>query len=111
MPPPPAASAVQTCLTIEADGATRCHKIPPHGDLRCRMHQKQYRTMTKRYKDASKIVDEMETSELPTFSQIATYNGLAETKRKASWMRRYAEAIRVEKTGREVHSKRFFLKG
>lgn len=66
--------------------------------------------MTKRYKDASKIVDEMETSELPTFSQIATYNDLAETKRKASWMRRYAEAIRVEKTGREVHSKRFFLK-
>ncbi|KZT09697.1 uncharacterized protein LAESUDRAFT_735345 [Laetiporus sulphureus 93-53] len=67
--------------------------------------------MTKSYKDASKIVDEMETADVPSLEQIVAYSDLQYAKAKAIWMRRYVEAIRVEKTGREIHHKRFFLKG
>ncbi|CCM00509.1 uncharacterized protein FIBRA_02543 [Fibroporia radiculosa] len=98
-----------SCLTIETDGKTRCPKEPADGD-RCRTHQKQHRTMCKRYKEAAKIVDEMQTAGIPLLKQIASYDDLDVAKKKAKLMRQFVEAVRVERIGRETHHKRFFLK-
>ncbi|PCH37805.1 hypothetical protein WOLCODRAFT_161059 [Wolfiporia cocos MD-104 SS10] len=98
----------ETCLSIKQDGS-RCLQPPTDGP-RCSMHQKQYRTMYKRYKEAADIVDEMEKVELPPVPEIEQYADLRLAKEKATWLRQYIEAIRVEKSGREVHSKRFFMK-
>lgn len=74
---------------IEADGKTRCPNIPTTSSpgsppTRCRKHHKQYRTMCKAYKDASRIVDEMEMDELPSKHQIASYEDVELTTKKAS---------------------------
>jgi hypothetical protein len=66
--------------------------------------------MLKTYKDASLVVDEMETVHIPTRSEVWKMETLDGTLQEAKRIRRYVEAIRKEKTGREIHSKRFFLK-
>ncbi|KAG2744884.1 hypothetical protein P692DRAFT_201105309, partial [Suillus brevipes Sb2] len=48
--------------------------------------------------------------ELPTKEQILRYTDLHFTLDKARWVRKYLESIRVERTGRNMHQKRFFLK-
>lgn len=103
-------------MTLDEDEMTRCDEVPTHGYPvlnRCKVHHGQYVTMYKRYKEASKIVDEMlsRNSGIPTQAQIKAYTDVHVALEKARWMRRYVEAIRVEKRGREIHSRRFFLKG
>jgi hypothetical protein len=67
--------------------------------------------MTKRYKDASLIVDKMRKgSKISSKAEISGYTDFHLAPQKARWMRQYVEAIRVEKTGREIHHRRFFLK-
>ena len=102
----------EQCLALE-DEETRCIQPPTHGSPpeRCETHDGQYRNMTKKYKDASKIVDEMQMgSNIPTKAEILRYTDFHSTLQKARWMRKYVEAIRVEKNGREIHHRRFFLK-
>ncbi|KAF8551152.1 hypothetical protein OG21DRAFT_1513119 [Imleria badia] len=102
------------CLTIEEDEITRCGQLATEGypkPDRCKMHHGQYRTLYKKYKDASKVVDDVKDgAELPTKGQIGRYTDWHAALEKARWVRKYLEAIRVEKAGREIHQKRFFLK-
>lgn len=110
--PAPSKSKEQ-CLTLEEDEETRCTQPPTHGSPpeRCETHDGQYRNMTKKYKDASHILDEMRKgSNIPTKAEISRYTDFHSTLQKARWMRKYVEAIRVEKIGREIHHRRFFLK-
>lgn len=104
------------CMALNDDeDETRCTQPPTDGPLnqaRCRIHHGQYCKLTKRYKDASKVVDEIWTGRtLPTKAGIETYQDYRSTLDEARIMRRYLEAIRVEKRGREIHHRRFFLKG
>jgi hypothetical protein len=101
------------CFTLEEDEMTRCNQPATEGNpRRCKVHQAQYRTMYKKYKDASKVVDDIKSgSDIPTKEQIERYADLDTTLKKARWVRKYLESIRVERTGRDIHSKRFFLKG
>lgn len=103
------------CLTLEEDGITRCGQPATEGHPkldRCKVHHQQYRTLHKKYKDASKVVDDVKDgTELPTKEQIGRYTDWHAALEKARWVRKYLEAIRVEKVGREIHQKRFFLKG
>jgi arginyl-tRNA synthetase len=100
------------CSTLEEDEMTRCNQPAEEDFERCEVHQAQYRTMCKKYKDASEVVDSIKSGrELPTKEQIQRYTDLHFTLDKASWVREYLESIRVERTGREIHQKRFFLKG
>jgi hypothetical protein len=107
-------AALDNCLTLDEDGETRCSQPPTKGwpkPERCEMHHGQYQKMTKKYKDASKYVDLIHGgSEIPTLDKIKTFTDLRSTSEKAQWMKKYVEAIRDEKTGREIHHKRFFLK-
>lgn len=66
--------------------------------------------MYKKYKDASKIVDELK-NEIPDQAQIDQYNEVSSLLKKARMIKKYVEAIRVERTGRLLHQTRFFLKG
>lgn len=110
----PEASHAQ-CFTLEEDEITRCGQSASEGypkPDRCKVHHGQYRILCRKYKDASKIVDEIKNgAELPTEVQIGRYGDLHMALEKARWVRKYLEAIRVEKTGREIHQKRFFLEG
>lgn len=103
------------CLTLEEDELTRCGQPATEGypkPDRCKAHHGQYRVLYKKYKDASTVVDEVKhEAELPTKEQIGRYTDWRAALGKARWVRKYLEAIRVEKTGREIHQKRFFLKG
>jgi len=102
-----------TCLATDIGSDRKCGRAPTHGkpqERRCEEHHAQYCKMTGRYKEASKVVDQMETADIPTLAQIEAYDDLQLTKEKAKWMRQYIEAIRVEKLGREIHHKHFFLK-
>lgn len=113
-PTPVSESKVQQCLTFEEDEITRCTRLPTHGSPpeRCEVHHGQYCKMIQKYKDASKIVDEIRNgSSIPTKAEISGYADFHAALQKARWMRQYVDAIRVEKTGREIHYRRFFLKG
>ncbi|KAJ6595176.1 hypothetical protein DFH09DRAFT_1413150 [Mycena vulgaris] len=86
----------EKCSTLMDDEFTRCFATPTHGTpvQRCRLHHKQYCTMTKRYKEAQKFVDEtLGGSLIPSKADI-----------------KYVNAIRVERTGREIHHNQFFMK-
>ncbi|KAG1845374.1 hypothetical protein C8R48DRAFT_443744 [Suillus tomentosus] len=100
------------CSTLEEDETTCCDQPPTEGFERCEVHQAQYRTMYKKHKDASKVVDDIKsgTMELPTKEQIQCYTDLHLTLNKARLVRKYLESIRVERTGRGMHQRRFFLK-
>jgi hypothetical protein len=68
--------------------------------------------MYKKYKDASKVVDDVKSGrQLPTKQDIERYTNLDTTLEKIRWLRKYLESIRVERTGRDIHQRRFFLKG
>ncbi|KAG2744882.1 hypothetical protein P692DRAFT_201841408 [Suillus brevipes Sb2] len=99
------------CSTLEEDEMTRCNQPAEEGFERCEVHQAQYRTMYKKYKEASEVVDNIKSGrELPTKEQIQRYTDLHFTLDKARWVRKYLESIRVERTGRMIHQNRFFLK-
>lgn len=67
--------------------------------------------MYKKYKDASKIVDELKNG-IPDQEQIDQYyNDVSSPLKKARMIKKYVEAVRVERTGRLLHQTRFFLKG
>jgi len=103
------------CLTLIEDEITRCGQLATEGHPkpeRCKVHQAQYRTLCRKYKEASKVVDNVKgVSQLPTQEQIGRYKTWHAALEKARWVRKCLEAIRVEKAGREIHQKRFFLKG
>lgn len=113
-PSPSTGSQVTQCQTLDQDEITRCNNPAtdgyPHPE-RCKEHQSQYRKLYTKYKAAAKIVDDTKKGrEIPTKGRIQEYTDLGSTLKKARWMREYLEAIRVEKMGREIHGKRFFLK-
>lgn len=100
------------CLTLEEDEMTRCGQPLAEGHPRCKVHHDQYVTMYKKYKDAAKVVDQIKHGqELPKTEQINRYTDRHTPLDKARWVRKYLEAIREERTGRDLHSRRFFLKG
>jgi hypothetical protein len=102
------------CLTLEEDEMTRCSQPATHGHPRperCKIHQSQYVTMYKKYKDAAKIVDDMKQGgKIPTKDQIERSIDHSAILEKSRLIKKYIEAIRVERTGREIHGNRFFLK-
>ncbi|KAF8555603.1 hypothetical protein OG21DRAFT_1438531 [Imleria badia] len=102
------------CLALEEDEITRCGQPATEGypkPDRCKVHHAQYCTLYKKYKDASKVVDQIKNgAELPTKEQIGRFQDWKVALDKARWARKYLEAIRVEKAGREIHQRRFFLK-
>ena len=112
-PQPTAQAPLSQCQTLEEDEMTRCDQPATQGYLkneRCKKHQAQYRTMYMKYKDAAKIVDELK-NDIPDQSQIDQYKDFSSPLKKARMIRKYVEAIRVERTGRRIHQSRFFLKG
>jgi hypothetical protein len=106
--------AVQ-CLTLDEDEITRCGNPATEGYPeveRCKPHHAQYRTMYTKYKAASKIVENTKREgNLPAKVQIDRSTDIHSLLKQARWARKYLEAIRVERSGREIHSRRFFLKG
>ncbi|KIJ12328.1 hypothetical protein PAXINDRAFT_14806 [Paxillus involutus ATCC 200175] len=111
---PKATPSIQ-CLTLDEDEIARCGQPATEGHPRperCKVHHGQYRIMYKKYKDASHVVDEIKKgAELPTDEQIGRYADYHAALDKARWVRKYLEAIRVERAGRNLHQRRFFLKG
>lgn len=101
------------CMTLEEDEETRCTNPPTHGSPpeRCEVHQGQYVILTKEYKGAQMIVEGILGGlGLPSKAEISGYTDSRVALDKAQLIRRYVEAIRTEKTGREIHHGRFFLK-
>ncbi|KAJ3934254.1 MAG: hypothetical protein NXY57DRAFT_1111682 [Lentinula lateritia] len=100
------------CETLDEDEITRCGLPVEDGNIRCKVHQTQYRKMYIKYKEAGKFVDETKSGrEMPTKERIAGYTNVTSTLEKARWMRKYLEAIRIERAGRGLHMRRFFAKG
>ncbi|KAK7019985.1 hypothetical protein R3P38DRAFT_2972132 [Favolaschia claudopus] len=102
------------CLTLLEDEITRCSEPATHGypiAERCRVHHQQYCTMTKKYKEAQKFVDTtFDSASIPTKSDISEYDSVTAIFEKSRMMKRYVNAIRAERTGRQIHHGRFFLK-
>jgi len=107
-------TAITQCRTLEEDEATHCGKPATEGypcPERCKIHQQQYRTMYCKYKEAAKHVDEVKQSgSIPTTHEIELYGKLEVVLKKINFVRKYIEAVRVERTGRRIHGTRFFLK-
>ncbi|KAJ7023110.1 hypothetical protein C8F04DRAFT_970505 [Mycena alexandri] len=106
--PPP-----KQCSTLLDDEMTRCTEIPTHGNplQRCHMHHEQYRTMTKRYKEAQKFVDDTFAGALmPSKEDVQNYTSIPTILEQARLVKKYVNAIREERAGRDIHHKRFFLK-
>jgi len=116
-PDPPKAKprSIIACQTLDEDEITRCGQPATEGyptPERCRVHYAQYRTMYKKYKDASKVVDQIKQGgEIPGKDAIDRYTNVSQLLEKSRLVKEYVEAIRIERTGRVIHSKRFFLKG
>ncbi|KAF9471800.1 hypothetical protein BDN70DRAFT_998483 [Pholiota conissans] len=105
---------IELCMTLDEDEITRCENTATEGyprPERCKLHHEQYKKMYGKYKDASKIVDEVaKGGKIPTKTQIEQYTDVSVILDKRRYLKRYIEAIRVERTGRDIHSRRFFLK-
>ncbi|KDR71431.1 hypothetical protein GALMADRAFT_143708 [Galerina marginata CBS 339.88] len=104
---------VKMCLTLEEDEMTRCNLPASHGQHRdrCRKHYTQYVGMYKKYKESAKVVDEIrQGASIPTKEEIGRYTEVKRALDKARLVRKFVEAIRVERTGRDLHGRRFFLK-
>lgn len=68
--------------------------------------------MTKRYKDAQNFVDEtLAGSLIPTKADVLACESIPIILEKARLLKKYVNAIREERMGRDIHHKRFFLKG
>jgi hypothetical protein len=68
--------------------------------------------MTRRYKEAQAFVDKALLGALiPTKEEVLGYTSLPTVLEKARLMKNYVNAIREERTGRDIHHTRFFLKG
>ncbi|KAF9066127.1 hypothetical protein BDP27DRAFT_1330993 [Rhodocollybia butyracea] len=105
--PPP----LTQCATLNEDEITRCDLLAANGAPRCKVHQAQYRKMYTKYKEAGKVVDELKVGrEMPSLERITQYSDVHSTLEQARWIRRYLEAIRVERAGRDIHQRRFFAK-
>lgn len=64
-----------------------------------------------KYKEAAKHVDEVKQSgSISTTHEIGLYNKLEVVLKKINFVRKYIEAVRVERTGRRIHGSHFFLK-
>ncbi|KAJ7487083.1 hypothetical protein FB451DRAFT_1228693 [Mycena latifolia] len=101
------------CSTLLDDEVTRCSAPPTHGHPieRCGVHHEQYQTMTRQYKEAQKFVDEtLGGALIPTKEEVLAYTSLPAVLDKARLMKNYVNAIREERTGRDIHHTRFFLK-
>jgi len=113
-PPKAKPRVIIACQTLDEDEITRCGEPATEGyptPERCRVHHAQYRTMYKKYKDASKVVDEIKQGgEIPSKDAIGRYKSVSQLLEKSRLVRKYVEAIRIERTGRDIHSRRFFLK-
>ncbi|KAJ7353273.1 hypothetical protein DFH08DRAFT_804842 [Mycena albidolilacea] len=80
----------QQCLTLLEDKMTQCPEPPTDGYpiACCRVHHKQYRAMTERYKEAQKFVDNMFSSSLiPTKEDIPGYTSVSTILEKARMMK------------------------
>ncbi|KAJ7067304.1 hypothetical protein C8F01DRAFT_1051765 [Mycena amicta] len=102
------ASAPPTCLTLLEDEVTRCGE-PAVGD-RFPVHAGQYRKMTASYKAAQKFVDSTFDAALPTKDAVSAETSIPILLDHARMVKKYVNAIREERTGRDIHHKRFFLK-
>ncbi|KAK0194073.1 hypothetical protein F5146DRAFT_418311 [Armillaria mellea] len=108
---PPAPSL--TCTTLLEDEQTRCPKPRTDGNPveRCHMHHKQYIKLTKDYKKAAQLVDKtLGGASIPTKAEISAYDSIHDILEQVRLMKKYISAIRVERTGRNIHHQRFFLK-
>ena len=112
--PPKAKLPIIACQTLDMDEVTRCGKPATQGNStpkRCRVHQKQYRKLCGKYKDASKVVDEIRKGgQMPSKDDIARYTSVPQLLEKSRLVRKFVEANRIERTGRGIHGRRFFLK-
>ncbi|KAJ7575597.1 hypothetical protein C8J56DRAFT_974927 [Mycena floridula] len=111
----PKSAPARKCTTLleDDDLETRCSNIPTHGTPveRCSVHHKQYMDTTKKYKSAQRFVDEtFSASSLPTKDDVAGSTDVHVLWEKARLLKRYIKAIREERTGRELHHKRFIVK-
>lgn len=110
-PATPVVPPVQVeCNTLEEDEIERCSRPIEHSG-RCRLHHSQYCKLTQKYKEASKAVDQILSNGIPSKESINKYKDIDRTKKAAGQIRRYLEALRVERMGRDLHHRRFFLKG
>ena len=98
------------CQALEADEKTRCSKTPLKKKYHCAIHHAQYQTLTKKYKEAQGVVDSMEGIPRLSDEDIAGLGDMKRLQTEYARMRVLQDAVRVEKTGRELHHKRFFLK-
>ncbi|KAG6905973.1 hypothetical protein DXG01_016599 [Tephrocybe rancida] len=106
----PAPAAPPPCQTLGEDEMTRCGQHATEGG-RCKLHTKQYRVMYTKYKEASKTVDQVKQNKIiPTKEQIKSFRK-HQASETISWLRKYVEAIRVERTGRDIHTKRLNIRG
>ncbi|KAI0756079.1 hypothetical protein C8Q80DRAFT_1091513 [Daedaleopsis nitida] len=108
---PPHSRPTGKCQALEPDGKTRCSRTPLQKRYHCAIHHEQYRTLTRRYKEAQATVDGLEGIPRLTEKAIADINDVKELQAQYKRMHTLQDAVRVEKAGREVHHKRFFLKG
>jgi len=103
------------CRTLMEDEITRCGQLATEGQPkqeRCKVHHGQYCIMYKKYKDASKVADDVrDSAELPTKDQIGRYTDWHAALEKVHCVRKYLEAIRIENAGWYIHYRRFFLEG
>jgi hypothetical protein len=110
-----ATSSPLQCLTLEEDESTRCSRLATKGDPkpdRCDIHHGQYCILQKKYNIASGVVDYMKHCVgLPIMEQIGQCSDWKAALKEARRVRHYLEAIRVERTGRDIHQRRFFLEG
>ncbi|KAG9311911.1 hypothetical protein JVU11DRAFT_8172 [Chiua virens] len=102
------------CLTLKKGQSTRCDQLATEGHTypnRCKVHHGQFRILCEKYKNAQEVVDALkQEANLPTKEQMSRYTDWRAALEKAQWVRKYLEALRVERRGLEIHEQRFLLR-
>ncbi|KAF6753662.1 hypothetical protein DFP72DRAFT_1010447 [Ephemerocybe angulata] len=110
----PEQPATSLCSTLEEDQITRCTRNATFGQPeqpdRCWEHFNEHYLHYTKYKDAQKKAARLIGGrEMLTDGEIAKCMSREEVIRNMAWVSKYVKAIGIEKTEREIHSKRFFL--
>jgi hypothetical protein len=111
-------NALRNCQTVvDDDGVTltRCMQEATQGAgeppiLRCVVHDKEYRRLTKDYHDARNCAEGVyKTDSMPNKDEILGYSDHRICQEKFDLAQRYLEALQAERNIRVIHHKRFFL--
>ncbi|PIL23187.1 hypothetical protein GSI_14496 [Ganoderma sinense ZZ0214-1] len=105
---PPESPGAGACQALLPDELTVCGGRARGRGRYCAEHGREYKTLTRAYKEASEVVLVLDKLVLPRRTDVLTLHDVPSVDDAVVATERYLDAIEVEIEGRRTHHRRFF---